>query len=96
MLLGFVKFIDDVSNFVSCDVSQVGFGVDDEHQDTSVIFELVDNTISATFALLDVAVFEANFEYSIAYSRDAIASAWRQPFAKKITCLELFNNWLSI
>jgi hypothetical protein len=58
---------------VRCDVSLLGFGVDDDRKDTSVIFELVDNTISATFALLDVAVFEENFEDSIAYSRDLIA-----------------------
>jgi hypothetical protein len=34
---------------------------------------LIDNTIAATFAFLNIAVFEANFKDSIAYSWYLIA-----------------------
>ena len=83
MLLAFIKFIDDISKLVRCDISLVGFGVDDEHKNTSIIFKLIDDAISATFSLLDVTVFEANLEDSIAYSRDLIAD--------EVSCLKVVN-----
>ena len=68
-----IKFIDNISNLVSYDVRLVRFGIDKDHKNTSIIFQLIDNTISATFSLLDVIIFEANFEDSIACSWDLIA-----------------------
>jgi hypothetical protein len=35
---------------------------------------LIDNSVAATFAFLDVAVFEADFEYSVASAGDLVAN----------------------
>ncbi|MFM7794134.1 MAG: hypothetical protein ACKO90_40765, partial [Microcystis panniformis] len=50
---------------------QIGKFIGD--QNTTIVFKLIDNTIAATFALLNIAVFEANFKDSVAYSWYLIA-----------------------
>ena len=83
ILLEIIKVINDVSNLLHCDVCLVRFRIDDEHQNTTIVFKLIDNTIAATFALLNIAIFEANFEDSVACTRDLIAD--------KFTNLNLIN-----
>ena len=73
ILLKIVKLINDVLNLLRWDVCLVRFGIDEEHQNTTIVFKLIDNTIAATFALLNITVFEANFKDSLAYSWYLIA-----------------------
>ena len=49
------------------------FSLDEEHSNTTIIFKLIDNTIAATFALVNIAVFEANFKDSVTCFWDLIA-----------------------
>jgi hypothetical protein len=60
-------------NLLRWDVRLVRFGIDEEHQNITIVFKLIDNTIAATFALLNITVFEANFKDSVAYSWYLIA-----------------------
>ncbi|MBD2288589.1 hypothetical protein H6F92_07070 [Microcystis wesenbergii FACHB-1317] len=73
LLLKIVKLINDVLNLPRWDVRLVRFGIDEDHQNTTIVFKLIDNTIAATFALLNIAVFEVNFKDSVAYSWYLIA-----------------------
>ena len=68
ILLEIVKFVNYISNLLYCDVGLIRFRIDEEHQNTTIVSKLINNTIAATFALLDIAVFQANFEDNVACS----------------------------
>ena len=51
------------------------FSLDGEHSNKTIVFKLIDNRIAATFALVNIAVFEANFKDSVTCFWDFRADA---------------------
>ncbi len=79
---------DRVLDHLGINISEIGLGVDRCKNDSVNSFDVVNDTIATTFAFLDIAVFETDFEHGVVYSRDAIA--------RKLTRLKLLDQGLKI
>lgn len=56
------KVINDLTNSIGWNIGFVRFRVDHDEQNAGVVFELVDDSVAATFAFLDVTIFETSFK----------------------------------
>ncbi|MGV0029183.1 hypothetical protein [Phormidesmis priestleyi] len=70
---GLIEAIDDLANFTGCESSFVGFGVEGDKQNADFVFQLVNDSIARTFAFLNVAVFDSNFENVVGRASKLIA-----------------------
>ncbi len=80
--------LDNGCNDFSVDIREIGFGIDGCKNNSFSSFEIIDHSIAAAFAFLDLAIFQPNFEDSVAHASDSIARAF--------TCLKLCDQRLEV
>jgi len=69
---GFIEAINNFANFTSWESSFIGFGIERDKQNADVVSQLVNDPIARTFAFLNVAIFDADFENGMGRARNLI------------------------